>query len=112
MVRHKSGPPAGTFRAGLEITNRSGWLTRAYRLILLPDRVRVAYADGRTSYDVRFDEAAGGVTCTCPAFEADGGCKHRDAVLALKDALTRRLEPGTPPHASAHSAGVNSLSSP
>jgi hypothetical protein len=105
-MRRKTGPAAGTFRAGLEITNRSGWLTRAYRLLLLPDRVRIAYADGRTSYDVRFDEAVGGVTCTCPAFEADGDCKHRDAVLAPKDGLTQRLD-----HASAHSCGVSSLSS-
>ena len=27
---------AGTFRTRLEITNRSGWLTREYRLVLIP----------------------------------------------------------------------------
>jgi uncharacterized Zn finger protein len=80
---------------GLEITNRSGWLTRAYRLLLLPDRVRVAYADGRFAYDLRFDAGAGGATCTCPAFEADGACKHLDAVLALLGGLAERLGPQT-----------------
>jgi hypothetical protein len=82
---------AGTFRARLEITNRSGWVTREYRLLLRPDRVRVAYADGRIGYDVRFDQEAGEVVCTCPAFEADGRCKHRDAVLALLEGLALRL---------------------
>jgi hypothetical protein len=89
--RQQKRPPAGTFRAGLEITSRSGWVTRQYRLLLLQDRVRVAYANGRIAYDVRFDDDAGSVTCTCPAFEADGNCKHRDAVLALLDGLVRRL---------------------
>jgi hypothetical protein len=90
-------PAAGTFQASLEITNRSGWLTREYRLLLLPDRVRVAYAVGRVSYDVCFDPAGGDVVCTCPAFEADGSCKHRDAVLALVEGLAQRLgREGTP----------------
>jgi hypothetical protein len=89
--RRRSGPPAGTFRARLEITNRSGWVTREYRLVLLPDRVRVAYAAARTYYDVRFDPQGREVVCSCPAFEADGHCKHRDAVLALLEGLAQRL---------------------
>ena len=93
--RYKNLRSAGTFRAGLEITSRSGWVTRAYRVLLLPGRVRVVYADGRIGYDVRFDEESGGVTCICPAFDADGGCKHRDAVLALMEGLRQRLEPPT-----------------
>jgi hypothetical protein len=101
MKRRKAGPAAGTFRTGLEITNRSGWLTRSYRLLLLPDCVRIAYADGRTTYDVRHDEECGGVTCTCPAFAADGDCKHRDTILALMDGLMRRLDRGSAAHAHA-----------
>jgi hypothetical protein len=85
---------AGTFRTRLEITNRSGWLTREYRLVLRPDGVRVAYAVGRVHYDIRFDAEQGAVVCTCPAFEADGHCKHRDAVLALLDGLAQRLGRG------------------
>jgi hypothetical protein len=96
MTGRKGKPTPGTCRVGLEITNRSGWLTRAYKLSLLPGRVRVAYADGRTSYDLRFDDETGGPTCTCPAFEADGGCKHLDAVVALMEGLTRRLTPPSP----------------
>jgi hypothetical protein len=84
-------PTAGTFRARLEITNRSGWLTREYRLLLPHGRVRVAYAVGRVHYDVGFDEQRGEVVCTCPAFEADGHCKHRDAVLSLLEGLLQRL---------------------
>jgi hypothetical protein len=84
-------PNPGTFRARLEITNRSGHLTREYRLLLRPGGVRVAYAVGRVWYDVGFDAERGEVVCTCPAFEADGHCKHRDAVLALLDGLAHRL---------------------
>jgi uncharacterized Zn finger protein len=75
----------------LEITNRSGWMTREYRLLLRPGCVRVAYAVGRVYYDLRFDEERASVVCTCPAFEADGHCKHRDAVLALLEGLLQRL---------------------
>jgi hypothetical protein len=82
---------ASTFRARLEITNRSGHLTREYRLLLPPGRVRVAYAVGRVHYDVRFDPDTGGVVCACPAFEGEGQCKHRDALLALLEGLARRL---------------------
>jgi hypothetical protein len=84
-------PTAGTFRARLEITNRSGWVTREYRLLLRPDRLRVVYATGRIGYDVRFDGERGEVVCSCPAFEADSSCKHRDAVLALLEGLAERL---------------------
>src|SRR5204862_6960062 len=83
-------PAAGTFRTRLEITNRSGWLTREYRLLLLPDRIRIAYAVGRIYYDISVADH-GEVVCTCPAFEADRHCKHRDAVLALLESLARRL---------------------
>jgi hypothetical protein len=82
---------AGTFRARLEITNRSGWVTREYRLVFLPGCVRVAYTVGRTSYDLAFDPERGDAVCTCPAFEADGDCKHRDAVVALLEGLAGRL---------------------
>ena len=81
---------AATFRATLEITNRSGWVTRRYRLLLLPGRVRVAYAVGRLFYDISRDDN-GEVVCDCPAFEADGHCKHRDTLLALLDGLAQRL---------------------
>src|SRR3954463_9250122 len=84
-------PAAGTFRALLEITNRSGWVTRDYRLVLRPDGVRITYADGHVWYDVRHDPQRDQVVCTCPGFEADGFCKHRDALLALLDALAERL---------------------
>ena len=84
-------PGAGTFRTRLEITNRSGHLTREYRLLLRPGGVRVAYAVGRVWYDVGFDEERGEAVCNCPAFEADGHCKHRDAVLALLEGLAERL---------------------
>ncbi len=84
-------PNPATFRARLEITNRSGRVTREYRLLLRPGGVRVAYAVGRVWYDVAFDEERGEVVCTCPAFEADGHCKHRDAVLALLEGLAQRL---------------------
>jgi hypothetical protein len=94
--RRPARATAGTFRAGLEITSRSGSVTRSYRLLLPPGRVRVAYTDGRAGYDVRFDAEIGDVTCTCPAFEADGNCKHRDAVLALLEGLAQRLGRGAP----------------
>jgi hypothetical protein len=94
--RRPARPTPGTCRAGLEITSRSGWVTRAYRLLLLPDRVRVAYADGRFSYDLRFDAGREGVTCTCPAFAADGDCKHLGSVLALLRGLADRLGPAAP----------------
>jgi hypothetical protein len=90
--KYPKRPTPGSFRAGMEITSRSGSITRAYRLLLLPGCVRIAYARGRVYYDLRCDEA-GTVTCTCPAFEEDGHCKHRDAVLALVEGLTRRLGP-------------------
>jgi hypothetical protein len=76
----------------MEITNRSGHVTREYRLLLLPGCVRIAYAVGRVYYDLRCDDT-GAVTCTCPAFADAGHCKHRDAVLALLDGLTERLAP-------------------
>src|SRR5271155_1062586 len=85
----RARPAAGTFRAALEITNRSGHVTREYRLRFLPDRVRIAYAAGRISYDIRFDEERGEVVCTCPAFEGEGCCKHCEAMLALLDGLTQ-----------------------
>jgi hypothetical protein len=85
-------PAAGTFRTRLEITNRSGWVTREYRLLLLPaGGVRIAYAAGRVSYDLHFDPQHGDAACTCPAFDADGHCKHLDAVLALLEGLAQRL---------------------
>ena len=89
-------PAAGAFRARLEITNRSGWVTREYRLTLPPGCVRVAYAVGRVSYDVRLDPERGEVVCSCPAFEADGHCKHRDALLALLEGLAQRLGRAVP----------------
>lgn len=91
----RSGKPPGSFRAGIEITSRSGYVTRGYRLILLPDRVRIAYAVGRVYYDLRCD-ATGEVTCTCPAFDDVGHCKHRDAVVALLEGLGQRLGGGLP----------------
>src|SRR5688500_8568651 len=86
-------PAAGTFRAGVEITNRSGWVTREYRLLLRPGYIRIAYAVGRMYYDIKFDPEAGKVTCTCPAFAADGHCKHRETVLTLVGELASRLGP-------------------
>jgi uncharacterized Zn finger protein len=83
------------FRARLEITNRSGWVTREYRLLLEPGCVRLAYVAGQVSYDVRRDEETGNVVCDCPAFEKEGSCKHCDAVLALLEELTQRLGPRT-----------------
>jgi hypothetical protein len=90
------GPAAGAFRARLEITNRSGWVTREYRLSLAPGCVRVAYADGRVRYEVGLDPARGEAVCSCPAFEADGHCKHRDALLALLEGLAQRLGRAVP----------------
>lgn len=81
----------GTCRARLEITNRSGWLTRQYRLIFHPDHLRLAYLKGRVQYTLRFDEQSQNVCCSCPAFEADGSCKHKDSLLALLEGLARRL---------------------
>src|SRR5262245_17076596 len=84
-------PAAGTFRTRLEITNRSGWVTREYRLLLQPGRLRIEYASGRIGYNLHFDPEAGDIVCTCPAFEADGECKHKDAALALLEGLAKRL---------------------
>lgn len=84
-------PTRATFKAGLEITSRSGWVTRDYRLRFEPGQVRVAYANGRVSYTVRFDEGRGEAVCSCPAFEAEGHCKHRDALAALLEGLVERL---------------------
>jgi uncharacterized Zn finger protein len=53
----------------------------------------VAYAKGRIHYDVSFDAHRGEVVCTCPAFDADGHCKHRDAVLALLEGMAQRVGP-------------------
>ena len=89
-------PAAGAFRARLEITNRSGWVTREYRLSLTPGCVRVAYADGRVRYEVGLDPARGEAVCSCPAFESDGHCKHRDALLALLEGLAQRLGRAVP----------------
>jgi hypothetical protein len=89
-------PAAGAFRARLEITNRSGWVTREYRLSLAPGCVRVAYADGRVGYEVRLDAGRGEAVCNCPAFEAEGHCKHRDALLALLEGLAQRLGRAVP----------------
>jgi hypothetical protein len=91
MAQRTAPPAAGTFRTRLEITNRSGRVTRDYRLLLLRDRVCIAYADGWCSYDVRFVPEVGEVVCTCPAFEDDGCCKHQGAVLALLEGLAERL---------------------
>jgi uncharacterized Zn finger protein len=91
MDRREDKPAKGTFRARLEVTSRSGWVTREYRLLLRPGRITVAYADGGMSYDVAFDPALGEATCTCPAFDADGHCKHLDALLALLEGLAGRL---------------------
>jgi hypothetical protein len=90
-MAQRAAPAKGTFRTRVEITSRSGWVSREYRLVLLPGGVRVAYAAGRTSYDISFDAGRGEAVCTCPAFEADGRCKHRDAVVALLEGLARRL---------------------
>jgi uncharacterized Zn finger protein len=90
-ARYKQRPPAGSFKVGMEITNRSGSITRAYRLLLLPGRVRIAYASGQVYYELRCDAETGAVTCTCPAFAEEGECKHRDAVVALMDGLSQRL---------------------
>ena len=84
-------PAAGTFTTQLRITNRSGHLTRDYRLALCPGCVRISHADGPTSYDLYFYEAFGDAVCTCPAFEADSECKHRAALLALLEGLAERL---------------------
>jgi hypothetical protein len=75
----------------MEITNRSGYVTRDYRLTFLPDRVRISHVEGRMSYDVFFDEEREMVVCTCPAFETDGCCKHRDSLLSLMEKLNQRL---------------------
>jgi uncharacterized Zn finger protein len=53
--------------------------------------VRVAYAKAHIWYDIHFDSERGEPVCTCPAFEADGHCKHRDAVLALLEGLGQRV---------------------
>lgn len=90
-VRDRERPAPGTFRTLLEITNRSGWVTREYRLVLEEGCIRIAYASGRWSYEVRHDADRGEPVCSCPAFAADGHCKHRDAVLALFTGLAQRL---------------------
>jgi hypothetical protein len=102
--RAQDRPSAGTFRTLLEITNRSGWVTREYRLLLRPAGIRVAYANGRMSYDLHFDEERGEVVCSCPAFEAQGDCKHRDAVVALFDGLAQRLGRSAPTRADSKGA--------
>jgi hypothetical protein len=96
MMKERSGkqvrPPAGTFRAKLEITNRSGWVTREYRLLFRPDSIRVVYTNSRVSYTIRREES-GDVVCNCPSFDPETGCKHRDAVMTLLEGLEQRLRP-------------------
>jgi hypothetical protein len=104
--RGPARPSAGTFRARLEITNRSGWVTREYRLFLRPGYVRLVYANGKVSYILRFDDESGVVACNCPGFEAEGSCKHRDAVVALFEGLAQRLGGASHPSTSRETASA------